>query len=76
MVGKQSDRLELVTAKDFNIEFLRELKLGQVLGFDKDGEKYYWKVAKIDKKRKQWWLQPWRVYTDKEFAALERMRMS
>lgn len=75
-MGKQAGRWEPVTTKDFNIEFLRELKAGQVLRFHKNNEDKYWKVARVDTKRKVWWLQPWRLYTDEEFAALERMRVS
>lgn len=74
-MGKQSGRWEPITAKDFNIEFLRELKSGQVLKFIKNDEDRYWKVVRIDKKRKTWWLQPWRLYTDEEFRVLERMRV-
>jgi RIO-like serine/threonine protein kinase len=74
-MGKQPGRWEPVTTKDFNIEFLRELKAGQILKFHKNDEDRYWKVARVDKKRHVWWLQPWRLYTDEEFRALERMRV-
>ena len=74
-MGELAGKLELVTPKDFNIEFLRELKIGQVLGFRKGASMDHYKVVKIDKKRKQWWFQPWKVYTDEEFAQMERDRL-
>jgi hypothetical protein len=74
-MGKREGRWELATVKDFNIEFLQTLKTGQILGFMKNGEQVHWRVARIDKKRKHWWLQPWRVYTPDEFAELEKDRV-
>lgn len=64
-------------AEGVNVDFLKKLKIGQVLGFmsmqpGEEDKRTYYKIMRIDKPRKKWWAREITLYKPDEIDIVDK----
>ena len=79
-MGQITGKWETITDADFEADFLNSLSYGMVLGFkQEDGSMAHWKVCRVNKKGRRWWIKPWKLYDASNMTELQadrRQRMN
>lgn len=74
-MGQIHGSWEVITDEDFDSKFLNSLTYGSMLGFRQfDGTMKHWKVCRVDRAGRKWWLKPWKLYDPNDMTQLQADR--
>lgn len=59
-------------AEGVNLDYLRQRNIGEILGFDYEGSRAYYKIKRIDKKRDRYWAESVTLYRPEEVSITDK----